>query len=176
MAYSLLVVPVAELESVVRPRLERRSPEYTFTDPDETHAHITLLAPFATKDELTDGVLAELETFFGDVTPFTFDLTKICEFAGGTTYLSPEPAAPFRRLTLELWRRFPEYPPYGGEFGDVVPHLSVYLPEGEGADLLRFELGPRLPITTQATEASLFWFEPGKLRVLETFPFGTSAA
>ena len=44
---------------------------------------------------------------------------------GGTVYLAPSPAAPFRQLTHELFRRFPEHPPYGGAFDDVVPHLSV---------------------------------------------------
>ncbi|MGZ4426725.1 MAG: 2'-5' RNA ligase family protein [Nocardioidaceae bacterium] len=176
MAYSCLVVPVPELEPVVRPRLRQRSPEYLFSDPDETHAHITLLAPFAAEEELTDGLLAELRRFFADVTPFPFALTGVCEFPGGTTYLSPEPASPFRQLTLELSRRFPEYPPYGGAFGEVVPHLSVPVPPGQDPEQLRRELEPRLPIRAHAREATLFVSEPGAFSVVDRFGFGTSVA
>jgi hypothetical protein len=176
MAFSALLIPVPELESVVRPRLARRTPEMVSDDAEETHAHVTLLAPFAAREEITEGVLSELQSFFSDVTPFTFALTSVCAFPGGTVYLSPEPAAPFRALTHALFRRFPEFPPYGGAFDEIVPHLSIPLPEGERLDQLRFVLAPRLPITAQAREATLFWFEAGNSRSLETYPFGTSAA
>ena len=174
--YSCLIVPVPELESVVRPRLERAAPELLFTDPEDVHAHITLLAPFAREPEIDDGVLEELWLFFGDVTPFTFALTSVASFPGGVTYLSPEPASPFRQLTLELWRRFPEYPPYGGAFDEVVPHLTVPVAPGEHAETVRFELQSRLPVTAHAREASLVWYEPGAFRTIERFAFGTSAA
>ena len=89
-------------------------------------------------------------------------------------YLAPEPSAPFRNLTHELCRRFPEYPPYGGAFDDVVPHLSVA--HDEELDAVRLKLGPRLPVRVLAREAALVWFEGDEARTLETFPFGTSAA
>jgi hypothetical protein len=176
MAHSLLMVPVREAEFVVRPRLERRSPEYLPPDPDETVAHITLLGPFADLADIDDGLVSELRDFFADVLPFAYRLTGISEFPGGTTYLSPQPSAPFRQLTHELHRRFPEFPPYGGQFDDVIPHVSVPIPDDEDVDTLRFELGPRLPIDAHAREASLLWWEPGKVRSLETFTFGTTAA
>lgn len=176
MAHSLLLIPVPEAESVVRPRLERHSPEYLSPDPDETTAHITILGPFADLDSIDEGLVSELRGFFADVLPFAFRLTAICELRGGTTYLSPEPAAPFRVLTHELCRRFPEFPPYGGGFEEVVPHLSVPIPDGEAVDNLRFELETRLPISAHAREAALYWREPRASRTLETFPFGTTAA
>jgi 2'-5' RNA ligase len=176
MAHSLLLVPVPEAEHVVRPRLERRSPGLLPPDPEETVAHITLLGPFADLAEIDDGLVSELRDFFADVLPFPFRLTGISEFPGGTVYLAPAPSMPFRQLTHELARRFPEFPPYGGAFDEVVPHVSVSIPDGEDADSLRFELEPRLPITAHAREATLFWWEPGKSRTLETFTFGTTAA
>jgi hypothetical protein len=54
--------------------------------------------------------------------------------------------------------------------------VSVPIPDDEDVDTLRFELGPRLPIDAHAREASLLWWEPGKVRSLETFTFGTTAA
>lgn len=176
MAHSLILIPVPEAEFVVRPRLERGWAEHLPAGPEETAAHITLLGPFAALDAIDDGLVYELGSFFADVLPFAFEITGIREFPGGATYLTPEPAAPFRTLTHELFKRFPEYPPYGGAFDDVVPHLTVPIPQGEDVDQLRFEVGPRLPISAHAREAVLYWREPGAGRTLETFPFGTTAA
>jgi hypothetical protein len=176
MTHSVLVLPVPELDPVVRPRLERRSPHNMPVDGDDAAAHVTLLGPFAELDGIDDGLLSELASFFADITPFTFQLTGINAFPGGQVYLSPEPAGIFRQLTHELWRRFPEFPPYGGDFDDVVPHLSIPMPEGEALDGLRFELHPRLPITAHAREAALWWYEPEGCRTIATFTFGTTAA
>lgn len=147
MPHSVLVVPVQEANEIV------------------PHAHITLLSPFAAKEELTDGVLGELDLFFADCLPWSFRLEQVAQFPGGRTYLSPDPAAPFRSLTHELYRHFPEYPPYGGEFDDVIPHLSV--PDG-------FRLDE--PITAYATSAALWWYGGELTDVLARFPFGTTAA
>ncbi len=176
MAHSLVMIPVPELDPVVRPRLARSSPGLVPADPDDPVAHITLLGPFASHAHLTDGVLDELADFFADVTPFGFSLRDVARFPGGTVYLAPDPAAPFRSLTHELMHRFPEYPPYGGAFDEVVPHLSVPLPDDEDEDSLRRELSLRLPITAHALEASLYWWSEDGSRTLATFPFGMSAA
>jgi hypothetical protein len=40
-------------------------------------------------------------------------------------WLAPEPAAPFRRLIAALERQYPEYPPYGGQFDEVIPHVTL---------------------------------------------------
>lgn len=176
MAHSLLMVPVPELDAVVRRRLELREPEHLPLEAGDSAAHITLLAPFGSREEVTDGVLAELRRFFSDVTPFDFRLTRVSRFPGGTVYVTPEPAAPFRQLTLELTRRFPEHPPYAGAFDDVVPHLGVpLLPDEEVADV-EAELSGRLPVSVRAREAALYWWEDGACGTLENFPFGTSAA
>jgi hypothetical protein len=176
MAHSLLMVPVPELDPVVRARMARAAPDDPLPSADEALAHITLLGPFAALDAIHDGMLAELRRFFSDVTPFQFALTGIHQFPGGEAYLSPSPSSPFRQLTHGLARLFPEYPPYGGAFDDVVPHLTIPIPAGESIDQLRFEMRDRFPIATQARSASLFWWEPGASRTLSTFPFGTTAA
>jgi hypothetical protein len=183
MAHSLLLIPVPELESVVLPRLERRSGAIFSPGADtseEVAAHITLLGPFADLGDIDRGLVSELTAFFADVLPFHFELTELTRFPEGLFYLSPAPAAPFRQLTHELFRHFPEYPPYQGQFDEVIPHLSVPLGGGEDEeteiDQLRFELEPRLPVHGYAREARLVWWEPGASRTLEVFPFGTTAA
>lgn len=176
MAHSLLTVPVPELDTVVRRRLERCAPEHLPLEADDTVAHITLLGPFGNREQVTEGVLAELRRFFSDVTPFDYRLTRVSRFPGGTVYVTPEPAAPFRQLTLGLTRRFPEHPPHLGAFDDVVPHLGVpLLPDEDVADV-EAELAGRLPVTVRAHEAALYWWEDGACGTLESFPFGTSAA
>jgi 2'-5' RNA ligase len=175
-AHSRLQVPVPELESVVRPRLARQAPELLTDDPDEVTAHITLLSPFADRDDLDRGLVAELRSFFADVTPFAYEFREVSRFPGGATYLSPEPAGPFRRLAQQLHRRFPEYPSFGGDFDEIVPHVSIPVPDGEDPEKVRFVLEPRLPVHAYAREAVLFWWDPDGGRTLETFAFGTAAA
>ena len=153
MTRTVLVIPVPELEPA---------------------AQIALLDPFAGLDEISDGMLAELRAVFADVTAFPFKLAAIRESAG-TAYLSPEPRDPFRHLSQELVRRFPEYPPQRSLPGDVVAQLN--LPEAPmDRQRRRLALERRLPILAYANAAELWWYGPGGRRTLERFPFGTTAA
>ncbi len=174
--FSALVVPVPELDAVVRPRVLRLPPEARTVDADVLLAHITLLAPFAPRDALTVGIVGQLADFFADVVPFEYTLGAASRFPAGSVYLPPEPSAPFRQMTHELWRRFPEYPPYEGRFDDVVPHLTVPVEAGESLESVQAQLAPRLPVWAHAREVWLVWAEPGESGVLETFPFGVTAA
>ncbi len=175
MAHSVLQVPVREAEPLVRPRWTLAGPDFATVD-DTVVAHITLLGPFVDEARIDEGILGELRAFFDTVLPFGFRLTDVCAFPSGTTYLSPDPAAPFRLLTQGLLRNFPEFPPYGGAFESVVPHLSVPLGPDEDLDSLTEALAPSLPLSAHAVEAALVWYDEGATRTLATFPFGTSAA
>ncbi|HET8559843.1 MAG TPA: 2'-5' RNA ligase family protein [Marmoricola sp.] len=169
-----ILIPVREAETVVRPRAMLVQPELLPAD-DGSAAHITLLAPFMPVEKIDHGVLSELTDFFSEVTAFGFELTAVTQFPGGTVYLTPEPPDVFRRLTLGLHRLFPEFPPYGGEFDDVVPHLSVPMPPDEDAARLRTTLRRRLPIHAHATEARLVHITD-RMHTLGQFRFGTAAA
>jgi hypothetical protein len=169
-----IIVPVREAETVVRPRAMIAAPELLPAD-DSVAAHVTLLAPFMPPPSVDRGVLSELAGFFGDVTDFGFRLTAVAEFPDGPVYLTPEPPEVFRRLTAGLHRLFPEFPPYGGQFDDVVPHLTVPMPPGEDASTLRTALHRRLPIEAHATEARLVHVTD-RMHTVATFRFGTAAA
>jgi hypothetical protein len=52
-----------------------------------------------------------------------FELTRW--FGVDVLWLDPNPAEPFRGLTAAVGAAFPECPPYGGAFDEVVPHLTV---------------------------------------------------
>jgi hypothetical protein len=170
-----VVIPVREAETIVRQRLLRVRPLLLPRDRSPA-AHITLLAPFLPPDRIDDGVISELERCFADLTSFGFALTEVCEFPDGVVYLSPEPAAPFSRLTLELHRLFPEATPRGVAIDDVVPHLTVPLPPDETVEDLRARLDSVLPLTAHAVEAALVHVEEEDTHVIATLPFGISAA
>lgn len=129
-------------------------------------AHITLLAPFGADNRPTPGEIEDAAALFADVVPFTYALSDVCSFPDGSRYLSPEPPGVFSRLIHRLHRLFPEYPPYGGAYDVVVPHLTI--PDDA-------VVGP-LPLTAYAGEAALLHLDGGELSVWETFPFGTTAA
>ena len=130
------------------------------------YAHITLLAPFGGDGGPTAGEIADLEDFFAEVAPFDFRLAGESQFPDGPRYWCPEPAATFRRLTHDLHRAFPEYPPFRGEFATVVPHLTV------ADDTPAFDR--ELHVT--AREATLLRHDESGFCEIRTFALGTSAA
>ena len=70
-------------------------------------------------------------------------------------YLAPEPEEPFIAMTRAVWARFPDWPPYGGEFlPDITPHLTIAW--GAKLDEAEAAVAPRLPIRTRAREVVLF--------------------
>lgn len=162
--HSLLVVPLPGLASVVPP-LGR----------DPLAPHIPLMEPFAEVRAPDEGVLAELRELFADVVPFPFRLTDLSQFPGGAAYLTPDPSAPFRRLTQAIARRFPELPRRRGTF-DLVPHLTVPAGPDTTTEELSADLAPWLPVATLAREAALWWRDADGVTTLASFPFGTSAA
>ena len=111
--------------------------------------HITVLAPFLPTGGITADVIAELQALIATFPSFGFQLTRIERFPD-VLYLPPEPEEPFQALTAAVVARWPECPPYGGEFANVIPHLTVgYLPT---AASLGDDIVPRLPFTASAQE------------------------
>jgi 2'-5' RNA ligase len=118
---SALMVLVPEAEPLVKPFRDRYDPSAAAGMP----AHVTLLYPFKHPDEVDQMVLDDLSRRFARCASFGFALSSIRRFPDAVLYLAPEPDEPFRQLTLAIWDRYPETPPYGGKWPDIVPHLSV---------------------------------------------------
>lgn len=98
---------------------------------------------------------------------FDFELSAIGHFHGDLSYLAPSPAEPFKRLTALFAEAFPQWPPYGGMYDEVTPHLSI------GHELSATELDEirgLLPIRATASEITLTWWNEGAAENLETFP------
>jgi 2'-5' RNA ligase len=52
-------------------------------------------------------------------------------FGQDVLWLGPREPGPFRALTGRVHQAFPAFPPYQGQFEDVIPHLTI----GEGHPL-----------------------------------------
>jgi 2'-5' RNA ligase len=86
--------------------------------------HVTLLFPFVPRADLNDDVFRALAEFFEARAPLTLTLGEIGEFPG-VVYAVPEPGGELMEWIAGLWERFPDCPPYGGEFAEVVPHATL---------------------------------------------------
>src|ERR1700730_216296 len=124
---STLAILVPEAEGLVRSFRDRYDPAAKAGMP----AHITLLYPFKSPNEIDGMVLDTLRHCFCCFAPFEFSLTTINRFLDETLYLDTEPEKPFRHLTLAIGGRYPETRPYVGRYSTVVPHLTAARLMGE---------------------------------------------
>jgi hypothetical protein len=107
-------------------------------------AHITILFPFAAPAEIDEAGIAEAVS---SVPAFDFALDRVERHDDGLVWLRAEPSEPFVALTTAVWRRFPDYPPYGGAHDVLIPHLTV--------SAVPVELDIDLPIRASAREVTL---------------------
>jgi 2'-5' RNA ligase len=171
---SALLVPVFVADCVVGPLRAQLDPAAKLGVP----AHITVLYPFVAPDAVVSPLLDELRSLFQRVAAFDFVLTRTAWFGETVLWLAPEPDVGFRRLTTAAFSRWPQYPPYGGRFAELTPHLTI----GDGAplDSLRdaeLEVAPALPIAARATEVVLMsgGTEPGSWKTHARFPLGDAS-
>jgi 2'-5' RNA ligase len=149
---SALVVAIPEAEAAVaqhRSRLDGSAPL-------GVPAHITVLFPFVPPGQIDDAVHDRLASLFAAVSRFAVVLDHTDWFGDRVLWLGPRDPGPFRALTGLVADAFPGYPPFEGEFEEVVPHLTV----GHGqpvSDLRAAEESVRawLPIHAQVGAVSL---------------------
>src|SRR5579863_6835140 len=126
---STLLVPVASAEGTVAKIRRRLDPASHLGVP----AHVTVLYPFAPPASLDDAAMVRLASIFERVSAFEFELSDVGWFEERVMYLAPTPPSRFIELTQAIVAEFPGYPPYGGEFPEVTPHLTL----AEGASAAR---------------------------------------
>jgi hypothetical protein len=168
-----LVVLVPEADALVGPFRDQHDPSAAVGMP----AHITLLYPFKPPSEIDNVTLEDLRCCFKRFAPIRFSVRSIRRFPVEVLYLAPDPDDPFRQLTLVLWNMYPETPPYGGKWSDIVPHLSVASLKDEqkldrvASDLVRASQGI-LPIEATASEVTLVNNQRGRWQVHTKFSLG----
>lgn len=172
--HTVLAVPVPALDEVVRERTAFYDPSFVSTDPAFVHAHITLLAPWVPTPTMRD--LDAVATIAARSTPVTVMLSRVEAFPGGVIHLRPEPDEPFRILTAELAAAFPQCPPYGGEFPDPVPHLTLDHPAGGvSVEEVAARVAPMLPVTFRLDRIDLQWWANHDCRLRHSWTLGAGS-
>lgn len=171
--HSAVIVPVPAAEPLVGRYRQRLDPAAAWG----VGAHVTVLFPFAPPVELDEELVGRLAGAVADVPRFGCAFRRCAWFGDAVLWLAPEPDAGFRRLVERVTAAFPDHPPYGGEFAEVVPHLTVGHVEAGSADALRSaeaELAPLLPIETQVDHVALIAGAeaPDSWRTVVTLPLG----
>ena len=169
MPQSASVVPVPEAEPWVKDLRERYDPIAAVGMP----AHITVLFPFIPPDLLTDSDLARAAGIFRCFQSFEFRLEQVGRFPE-SLYLVPELDEPFISLTEAIVREFPEYPPYGGKFTEIVPHLTVANRSAELSAIAEAKLLAAMkdlgPIHAVCNVVELYENSSGYWRWAQSFP------
>jgi 2'-5' RNA ligase len=171
---SALVVLIPEAESVIETFRKRYDPSAAVGLP----AHVTLLYPFKSPDELTGDLSVTLRELFLQHPGFACSFTEIQRFPD-MFYLAPVPARPFRQLTEVIFMHFPDTPPYGGAFAKIIPHLTIAQandPQQFNEIAADFQLAARklLPIHVWVNTVSLLEYSSGLWKLREQFPLGTA--
>jgi hypothetical protein len=125
-------------------------------------AHVTVVFPFLDAKKIDSDALRLL---FSTHMAFDFALDRVERWADGIVWLHPEPSEPFVDLTVAVWRRWPECPPYAGVVEGVIPHLTV--------SETPVDLEVDLPIASRASHVTLIEENvDGSWATRETFPLG----
>ena len=148
---SALVAVAPEVVTVVDPWLERTSAS---KPSNGIPAHVTILFPFVPAAEMDDALVDDLRELFSGFQAFELEYRATGRFPG-IVYLAPEPAGPFVSMTDAVAASYPAFPPYGGVFDTVIPHLTAA--EGDAHTLARAEaeIRPWLPIASRVDEVVL---------------------
>lgn len=166
---SALAVLVPAAETLVEPFRNRYDPSAAVGVP----AHVTVLYPFKPPTEITADVIGQLEELFSNIRYFECAFRE-SRLLPRVLYLAPVPDAPFKKMTEAVSERFPETPPYAGQFADIIPHLTVAQeddPERLTAIVAEFDKAARhaLPIEAIVSEIVLLDNESGRWQVRHRF-------
>jgi hypothetical protein len=166
-----LIVKVSEAESVVSRWRNQFDPAAAAGVP----AHITVLYPFLHQHRVDAAALAELAMVFGMHQAFEVQLAQSRRFPG-VLYLAPEPEAGLRALTRAIATRWPEAPPYGGQFADVIPHLTIaHSQEPQVLDAIEADVCGRLPVVARIAAVELIAYDGERWIQVRSFGLATRA-
>jgi len=167
-----LIVSLAATESLVGAWRQRHDSSAAHGVP----AHVTVLYPFIERGRLDDRTIVQLHRLVARHPQFDVSFPR-CKRFPGVLYLEPEPAAPFRDLTAQVVESWPAYPPYGGAYERVVPHLTIAEGVDEATmDRIEAAVSGGLPITTRVTEAVLLTFQRSRWQPLLSLPLAAARA
>jgi 2'-5' RNA ligase len=151
-----LVVPFPDVEYAVEAYRLKHDPRA----PIGVAAHMTVHFPWLPADTVDAHALAKVRELAETTAPFAVTFAELRWFGEDVLWLAPTPDQPLRDLSARSAALWPEAPLYGGEFDDVVPHLTIGEVGGstDTAVLRRVEadLAAALPLHAEASE--LWWY------------------
>jgi 2'-5' RNA ligase len=119
-------------------------------------AHVTVLYPFLDIDAIGTAEMDDLRALAGARGSFEVRFAE-CRRFPEVLYLAPEPDQPFRELTQAVAARWPQAPPYGGQFAEVIPHLTVAHDQPSAVyEELAATIPDQLPVTAVIASVTLF--------------------
>ncbi|MGW2747838.1 2'-5' RNA ligase family protein [Streptomyces sp. NPDC001450] len=161
-----LIVKVPEAEPAVRVWRERLDPSAGAGVP----AHVTVLFPFLDASRIDESACAAIGEVLGRHQSFEVRFERCGRFPG-VLYLAPEPDTRFRRLTESVVERWPENPPFGGQFADVVPHLTVAQGQDEAVlEKAAADVLGALPVVARVSSVDLLVHDGTRWQQRASFP------
>jgi 2'-5' RNA ligase len=85
--------------------------------------HVTVLVPWV-MEPMSDDV-RRLSEAVASYEPIELSFPTAGQFPNGTVWLRPEPFGAVQSLLSAVYTAFPECPPYGGEYPEPHPHLTI---------------------------------------------------
>ena len=164
MAETAVVVLLPELDLLIGGWRRR----YTGDGARGMPPHVTLILPFADTADVADRLIP-LGQVLRAAAPFEVTLAEIARFPR-LVYLRPEPHEPFVAMTEALVAAFPEFPPYGGRFEAIVPHVTVAEANEPVLAAAERELVPKLPVHARVERAWIVENTPAGWRRHTAFP------
>lgn len=159
---------VPEAEPAVRAWRDRLDPAVRSGMP----AHVTVLFPFLPESRIDADTLASIGGVIGRHKAFEARFERCGRFPG-VLYLAPDPAASFRALTESVVERWPETPPFGGQFAEIVPHLTVAQGQDDTVlDEAEAGLRERLPVVARVASVDLMVHDGARWRGRASFALG----
>ena len=116
--------------------------------------HVTVLVPWVAEPSSADS--ARLTEAVSSFEPFELSFPTVGQFPNGTVWLRPEPFDTVRSLLRAVYEAFPECPPYGGEFPEPHPHLTISSAAQGGPGVVAEAVAAGPAPTARVTELGLW--------------------
>lgn len=124
---------------------------------DGIPSHFTVIYPFKPLEHMTAADHRRLEELTQAHETFSIRLGRTGWFGRDVLFLAPDDPDPISQLIRRVGTAFPDHPPYGGQYAEPVPHLTV----GHGHPVTELELAERsvsreLPLIEQVDHIELW--------------------
>ncbi|MFJ4008026.1 2'-5' RNA ligase family protein [Streptomyces sp. NPDC090023] len=163
-----LIVRIPEAEPSVRGWRERFDPSAQAGVP----THVTVLFPFLDESRIDALVYSALVDVLGSHQAFDLRFES-CGRLPEVLYLVHEPDTQLRQLTKAIADRWPEAPPYGGRFAEIVSHLTITQGQEDAVlDEIEADLTDRLPFTSHVASVELMVHDGVKWHERASFALG----